>query len=183
MRIEDSFWTPYTQLVTKQILPYQYQVLQDALPDVPESHCIENFRIAAGEAEGQFRVKLPEAKAKVLKEQGYVGKRVVMGIRPEDIYDSEHDLAQHPDSQMEVKITGYELLGSEVLLYFGLRNEKPTEKHRQFSDEDDSNVKKALFTAKVDARTTARYGSKIIVALDPEKIHVFDKETEQAIVH
>lgn len=55
VRIEDSFWTPYTQLVTKQILPYQYQVLQDALPDVPESHCIENFRIAAGEAEGQFR--------------------------------------------------------------------------------------------------------------------------------
>ena len=42
-----------------------------------------------------------------------------MGIRPEDIYDSEHDLQQHPDSQMEVKITGYELLGSEVLLYFG----------------------------------------------------------------
>ena len=131
----------------------------------------------------QFRVKLPEAKAKVLKEQGYIGKRVVMGIRPEDIYDSEHDLQQHPDSQMEVKITGYELLGSEVLLYFGLRNEKATEKHRQFSDEDDSTVKKALFTAKVDARTTARYGSKIIVALDPEKIHVFDKETEQAIVH
>ena len=131
----------------------------------------------------QFRVKLPENKAKVLKEQGYVGKRVVMGIRPEDIYDSEHDLALHPDSQMEVKITGYELLGSEVLLYFALRNEKPTEKHRQFSDEDDGNVKKAQFTAKVDARTTARYGSKITVALDPEKIHVFDKETEQAIVH
>ena len=130
-----------------------------------------------------FRVKLPESKAKVLKEQGYAGKRVVMGIRPEDIYDSEHDLQQHPDSQMEVKITGYELLGSEVLLYFGLRNEKPTEKHRQFADEDESNVKKALFTAKVDARTTARYGSKIVVALDPGKIHVFDKETEQAIVH
>ena len=131
----------------------------------------------------RFRVKLPEAKAKVLKEQGYCGKRVVMGIRPEDIYDSEHDLAQHPDSQMEVKITGYELLGSEVLLYFGLLNEKPTEKHRQFSDEEDAFVKKANFCAKVDARTTARYGSKIVVALDPEKIHVFDKETEQAIVH
>ena len=131
----------------------------------------------------RFRVKLPAAKDKILLEQGYAGKRVVMGIRPEDIYDSEHDLAQHPDSHMEVKITGYELLGSEVLLYFGLLNEKPEEKHRQFSDEDESNAKKALFTAKVDARTTARYGSKIVVALDPEKIHVFDKETEQAIVH
>jgi cyclic pyranopterin phosphate synthase len=50
-------------------------------------------------------------------------------------------------------------------------------------DEENSLVKKANFCAKVDARTTARYGSKITVALDPEKIHVFDKETEQAIVH
>ncbi len=131
----------------------------------------------------RFRIKLPENKAKILTEQGYVGKRVVMGIRPEDIYDSEHDLEQHPDTQMDIKVTGYELLGSEVLLYFGLLNEKPTEKHRQFSDEDDSLVKKANFCAKVDARTTARYGSKITVALDPEKIHVFDKETEKAIVH
>ena len=54
---------------------------------------------------------------------------------------------------------------------------------RQFSDEDDAFVKKANFCAKVDARTTARYGSKIVVAMDPEKIHVFDKETEEAVVH
>ena len=131
----------------------------------------------------RFRIKLPARKAKVLLEKGYAGKRVVMGIRPEDIYDSEHDLQQHPDSQMEIKITGYELLGSEALLYFGLLNEKPTDKHRQFSDEDDASVKKANFCAKVDARTTARYGSKIVVAMDPEKIHVFDKETEEAVVH
>ena len=55
VRIEDPFWSPYTRLVTGQIIPYQYQVLCDALPGVPESHCIENFRIAAGEAQGQFR--------------------------------------------------------------------------------------------------------------------------------
>lgn len=55
VRIEDAFWNKYTRLVTQQIIPYQYQVLCDALPGVPESHCIENFRIAAGESEGQFR--------------------------------------------------------------------------------------------------------------------------------
>ncbi len=131
----------------------------------------------------QFRIKLPAAKAKVLLDGGYAGKSVVMGIRPEAILDSEHDLQLYPDSHMEVKITGYELLGSEVLLYFQLRNEKAVERDRQFSDEDEAFVKKAQFCAKVDARTTARYGSKITVALDTEKIHVFDKETEQAIVH
>ncbi len=131
----------------------------------------------------QFRIKLPAAKAKALIDGGYAGKTVVMGIRPEAIVDSPHELEQHPDSQMEVKITGYELLGSEVLLYFHLRNEKAVERDRQFSDEDDAFVKKAQFCAKVDASTTARYGNKITVALDTEKIHVFDKETEQAIVH
>lgn len=55
VRIEDPFWNAYTRLVTEQIIPYQYQVLQDALPGVLESHCIENFRIAAGESQGQFR--------------------------------------------------------------------------------------------------------------------------------
>ena len=106
-----------------------------------------------------------------------------MGLRPEGIYESQHELEAHPDSQIEVKITGYELLGAEVLLYFQLLNEKAQEVHRQFSEDMDGMLKKVQFTAKVDASTTARYGSKIIVALDPEKVHVFDKETEQAIVN
>lgn len=55
IRIEDSFWSPYTALVTDRIIPYQYQVLHDLLPDVPESHCIKNFRIAAGLETGSFR--------------------------------------------------------------------------------------------------------------------------------
>ena len=55
VQITDAFWDPYTRLVTQQIIPYQYSVLCDQLPNVPESHCIENFRIAAGESEGQFR--------------------------------------------------------------------------------------------------------------------------------
>ncbi len=131
----------------------------------------------------RFTVKLPEQKAAILKEQGYVGKQVVMGIRPEDILESEHELEAHPDSQIQVKINGYELLGAEVLLYFNLLNEKPDNIQRQFTDDAYANVKKTLFTAKVSAETPARYGSTITVALNPAKIHVFDKETEMAITH
>lgn len=53
--INDPFWNRYTRLVRKEIIPYQYQVLNDLLPDTPESHCIKNFRIAAGLEEGTFR--------------------------------------------------------------------------------------------------------------------------------
>ena len=37
--------------------------------------------------------------------------------------------------------------------------------------------------AKVESRTTARVGDRITLALDPEKIHVFDKETELTITN
>ncbi len=108
-------------------------------------------------------IVLPPAKAKKLADGGYNGKTVVMGIRPEDIGDSEIEIEAHKDCAFETDVTGYELLGSEVLLYF--------------------NVAGAGMTAKVDSRTTARMGDHIRLALDPEKIHVFDKETEQTVTN
>ena len=54
VKIQDAFWDPYTALVKKQIIPYQYRVLHDLEPGVPESHCIKNFRIAAGLEQGRF---------------------------------------------------------------------------------------------------------------------------------
>lgn len=54
IRIDDGFFNKYTSLVTKEIIPYQWAVLNDREPTAEPSHCIENFRIAAGEREGEF---------------------------------------------------------------------------------------------------------------------------------
>lgn len=54
IRIDDAFFNKYTKLVTKEIIPYQWEVLNDREPTAEKSHCIENFKIAAGEAEGEF---------------------------------------------------------------------------------------------------------------------------------
>lgn len=54
LRIDDSFWNRYTELVTKEIIPYQYDSLWDRIPDVEPSRCIRNLRIAAGLEEGDF---------------------------------------------------------------------------------------------------------------------------------
>ena len=108
-------------------------------------------------------IVLPPAKAKKLADAGCNGKTVVMGIRPEDIGDSEIEIEAHQDCAFEADVTGYELLGSEVLLYF--------------------KVAGTSMTAKVDSRTTARMGDHIKLAIDPEKIHVFDKETELTITN
>lgn len=54
IEISDTFWNKYTKLVTEQIIPYQWEVLNDRIPDAEPSHCIENFQIAAGLKEGTF---------------------------------------------------------------------------------------------------------------------------------
>ncbi len=108
-------------------------------------------------------IKLPQAKAKKLIDGGYNGKTVIMGIRPEDLHDDEDALAKAGDSVLTAKIEVYELLGAEVYLYF--------------------TVAGCNFTARVNPRTTARTGDTVKFALDVEKIHVFDKETELTITN
>ncbi|AGB41651.1 hypothetical protein Halha_1714 [Halobacteroides halobius DSM 5150] len=43
------------ELVREKVIPYQWQALNDELPNTEPSHAIENFKIAAGEAEGEFK--------------------------------------------------------------------------------------------------------------------------------
>lgn len=68
-----------------------------------------------------------------------------------------------PDTVIESTIRVYEMLGAEVFLYF---------------DYDGAGM-----TARVDPSTTARTGDKVKFAFDPNKIHVFDKETELVITN
>ncbi|MBQ2802078.1 MAG: sn-glycerol-3-phosphate ABC transporter ATP-binding protein UgpC [Lachnospiraceae bacterium] len=110
-----------------------------------------------------YNIELPPTKAKALIDGGYANKTVVLGIRPEDVYDSQVMIETHPNAVIESTIKVYELLGAEVYLYFDLA-EFP-------------------MTARVDPRTTVRTGDKVKFALDVEKIHVFDKETEKTITN
>ena len=108
-------------------------------------------------------IPLPPAKAKKLIDGGYNGKTVVMGIRPENVHDSQMFIETSKDSVVECKINVYELLGAEVYLYFDCEG--------------------FPMTARVDPRTTARSGDTVKFALDMEKVHLFDKETEITITN
>ena len=72
---------------------------------------------------GGNTVKLPEGKAQKLIEAGYVDTTVIMGIRPEDLNDSEVIINANPDCVIEATIRVYELLGAEVFLYFDIDEE------------------------------------------------------------
>lgn len=54
IQISDAFWNKYTRLVTEQIIPYQWAALNDQVAEAEPSHCIENFRVAAGQKTGTF---------------------------------------------------------------------------------------------------------------------------------
>ena len=110
---------------------------------------------------GEHELVIPAAKAKALKDGGYVGKTVVLGIRPEDIHDSQMFIEASPSAPMTSVVKVYELLGAEVFLYF--------------------DVNGTQVTARVDPRTTAKTGDPIKFAFDMEKSHFFDKETELTI--
>ena len=114
--------------------------------------------VAAG-----HKLKVGEDKKKALVNGGYVGKTIVVGIRPEDVHDSEEFIACSPDSVIKTKIKLYELLGAEVFLYFDLEGTQ--------------------FTARVNPRTTLRTGDEAVFALDMNKVHLFDKETEETIAN
>jgi DUF1680 family protein len=51
---KDGFWGKRVEQVGEIIVPYQWQALNDKVPGAPRSHAMENFRIAAGLAKGEF---------------------------------------------------------------------------------------------------------------------------------
>ena len=112
---------------------------------------------------GNYELELPEAKGKVLVDSGYVGKEVSMGIRPEDVYDlSESDKASS-GLEIESTINVYELLGSEVYLYF--------------------NIDKFSLTARVNPNTPSRVGDNVKFKFDMNKVHIFDNKTGLVITN
>ena len=113
---------------------------------------------------GSNTLTLPEAKGAALRNGGYVGKTVVAGVRPEDVVEEtephEGRLLSEP---VDAVVTVYELLGSEAMVY--------------------GDVDGGAVSAHLSASNPARMGSRIRVAFDMNHLHVFDKETELAIVH
>ena len=114
---------------------------------------------------GDNKVKIPAGKLQKFNSDSYIGKEVLMGIRPENIHDEEVFLSNSPDSVINVDVEVVELMGSETYLYL-----KTTGK-------DDGII------ARVDPRSTARTGDRIRVAFDANRLHFFDKDTEATILN
>jgi len=121
---------------------------------------LKGYKVVFATNDLEFAV--PEGKAKILRDKGMIGKEVTLGIRPESIHDEPIFLESSPNSQFTAKIDVAENMGSEMYLYF-------------------SDIGNETITARINARSQIKAGSIIKLAFDMNKIHIFDKNTEEAV--
>lgn len=105
-------------------------------------------------------VKVPEDKTKLLVKQGYNQKELLLGVRPEDIYD-EPEFVTGSNAKLESEVEVAELMGSETFLYLTINNQS--------------------FVARVDAKSDITSGQAMLLAFDMAKTHFFDPDTELRI--
>ena len=107
-----------------------------------------------------FNAVIPKTKASKYEE--YVGKRVIFGIRPEDIHDPSFTPADIQTSLVEARVDVTELMGSEIYLHLKAKGD--------------------TFVGRVDPRTYMRAGNDVQVAFNMDNIHLFESEGDQATI-
>src|SRR5690625_519676 len=109
---------------------------------------------------GDETIKIPEDKLKVLKDNGFTNQEVILGIRPEDIYDaSVQELAD--ELNIEIRVDVAELMGSETVVYGTINGQD--------------------VVSRIDARTGIQAGATLKLHFDMENAHFFDPETDLRI--
>jgi multiple sugar transport system ATP-binding protein len=119
---------------------------------------------------GQFSVPLDPAH----RPRTEVGK-VVLGIRPEAFEAAESAAAALP--RLNVRVDVLEELGPETHVCFPVDAQRVAVETGAETDADDARLladPSTLFTARVDARTSAVQGATTTLAVDPSRFHFFD---------
>lgn len=112
---------------------------------------------------GDYKIKVPEDKMAIIRQNRFFGKDLIMGIRPEDIHDDPVVFKTYPESVVKVEVDVAELLGAETNIY--------------------TNINGHSICASVDARADIRIGDTLELAIDMNKSHYFDPESELRLVY
>jgi multiple sugar transport system ATP-binding protein len=120
----------------------------------------------------------------------YVGKKIILGIRPEDFEDTSIETDAPPDRRLKVTADLTEPLGSEVLVHFSTEAtgvvssaaaaDVGEDADVRLGQEEDSEASTRL-VARVSPRTRIAVGSEVELAVDTARLYFFDPETRAAI--
>jgi multiple sugar transport system ATP-binding protein len=122
---------------------------------------------------GDVRVRIGDAALRLPRDvldrhpslQQHVGRDVVVGIRPEDVEDAALLPSPNGAAILDVRVALAESTGAEVIAYFPVHTANG----------------EATLTARLSPRTRAETGGPLRVAIDADRLHFFDPETELAI--
>lgn len=114
---------------------------------------------------GENKILIPEGRIAKLTDKSYIGREVTLGIRPDDIHDEEVFIQNYPQATVSAYVELIEKLGFETLLYLTILGK------------EDENI-----VARVNPRSTVMMNDTVKMVFDPNRIHLFDKETEISIL-
>ena len=105
------------------------------------------------------RIDLPKEKGEKLEQKDYIGKKVFVGVRPEDV--EILDMSRGGDG-LKMNVEAQELLGAQTNLFLKRKN--------------------THIAVVVKGRSDRVIGSECAICLDADKIHLFDIDTEKNIL-
>ncbi|RBY83640.1 ABC transporter ATP-binding protein [Geodermatophilus sp. TF02-6] len=118
---------------------------------------------------------------------GYAGRDVAVGVRSEDMEDASLARDAAPDARIRARVTLTEALGSEIVVHFCVDAPKvetadTKELERDARTEDlPASQQGTPFVAAFAPRSRVRPGDDIEIAVDRERLHFFDPQTNLAI--
>jgi len=118
----------------------------------------------------------------------YEGKKVVLGIRPEDLEDAALAKDVPADRRLKGKVELIEALGSEIMAHFTIDappalTEDVKELAQDVGDEravkeaDEGSKQHTTMVGRFDPRSKVKEGDTAEVAVDTRGLHFFDPET------
>jgi multiple sugar transport system ATP-binding protein len=136
--------------------------------------------VRLGEATIELR---PETVAERPALEGYVGRALAFGIRPEDLEDAALVAEASRQVRLSTQVDIREDMGAEVYLHLPLPAEAVLSEPVATGHDDGSEAdeRPVAFVARVDRDTRAREGEPIELVVDTTRLHFFDLETGLAI--
>jgi multiple sugar transport system ATP-binding protein len=121
--------------------------------------------------------------------QGFEGKRIIVGIRPDDFEDASLIPGADQDRRLSAVVDIREDMGSEVFVHFAV--DAPPVRGEDVraavgeeaieATEAQTRKKGTLFVARVGRETTVREDERVELLVDTRRLHFFDPETGSGI--
>jgi multiple sugar transport system ATP-binding protein len=123
--------------------------------------------------------------------KGYVGKQVVLGIRPEDLEDAALETGAPADRLLHGRLELKEALGSEIMAHFAIKGaHAETDETRELAKDAGAEAAEqpigvaddeAVIVGRFGARSRIKQGDEVTAVVDTRALHFFDPQTGNGI--